>query len=274
MTLPRVQFTIRSMMSVVALVAVLTGVVLLLYRSSEEEAHRGTCQSNLRIIASGLLQYATTYGVFPAGTVANDQLPPERRLSWLVFAWGYMQQIFWLLDHSEPWDSGANRITRTRDTDGKISTVGTVYLLVCPAASGALRQHTPGWIWYIGIGGVGTDAPTLPVGHPRAGIFGYDRRTSLSGITDGASNTLLLVETGVGNGPWTAGGPATVRGLDPARQPYIGRGRQFGGLHPGGVMVAMADGSVRLLRETIEPKVFEALSTVAGGESLPAGWDQ
>ena len=88
------------------------------------------------------------------------------------------------------------------------------------------------------------------------------------------SNTLLLAETGLANGPWTAGGPATVRGLDQGRQPYIGRGRQFGGLHRGGVMVAMADGSVRFLSESIDPKVFEALSTVAGGESLPTQWDR
>ena len=42
-----------------------------------------------------------------------------------------------------------------------------------------------------------------------------------------------------------------VRGLDPSRQPYVGRGLQFGGTHRGGVMVAFADGSslqeVRLL---------------------------
>ena len=93
-------------------------------------------------------------------------------------------------------------------------------------------------------------------------------------IKDGAANTLLLAETGLDNGPWTAGGAATVRGLNPSRQPYIGRGCQFGGLHREGVMVAMADGPVRYLHETIEPRVFEALSTVAGGETLPALWDR
>ena len=132
----------------------------------------------------------------------------------------------------------------------------------------------PGWTWYIGVAGVGTDAPTLSLGHPRSGVFGYDRQTSIFDIKDGTANTLLLVETGIDNGPWTAGGLATVRGLDPAHQPYIGRGRQYGGLHWGGVMVAMADGSVRLLSDTIDPRVFEALSTVAGGETLPAAWDR
>ena len=39
-------------------------------------------------------------------------------------------------------------------------------------------------------------------------------------------------------------------------------------------MVAFADGSVRFLSESVEPKVFEAFSTIAGGETLPAGWDR
>ena len=114
----------------------------------------------------------------------------------------------------------------------------------------------------------------MPTSDPRAGIFGYDRSARLTDLKDGAATTLLLAETGVGNGLWTAGGPATVRGLDPASQPYIGRARQFGGLHSGGVNVAFADGAVRFLKDTIDPKVFEALSTIAGGEQLPPGWDE
>ena len=58
-----------------------------------------------------------------------------------------------------------------------------------------------------------------------------------------------------------------------AKKPYIGAGRQFGGLHDGVAIVAMADGSVRFVSESVDPKVFEALSTMAGGEQVPAGWD-
>ena len=85
---------------------------------------------------------------------------------------------------------------------------------------------------------------------------------------------MLLGETTFANGPWTAGGPATVRGLNPGRRPYIGPGEQFGGSHRGGAMVAFADGSVRFLRDKIDPGVFEGLATVAGGEILPEGWDR
>src|SRR5262249_35803766 len=98
--------------------------------------------------------------------------------------------------------------------------------------------------------------------------------TLMSDITDGASTTMMLAETTMANGPWTAGGPSTVRGLDPARRPYLGPGRQFGGSHQGGAMVAFADGSVRFLRGTIASEVIERLSTVAGGESIAEGWDR
>jgi prepilin-type processing-associated H-X9-DG protein len=44
--------------------------------------------------------------------------------------------------------------------------------------------------------------------------------------------------------------------------------------HPGTAQVVFADGSVRSVRDSIDPKVFEALATIAGGERLPAGWDR
>jgi len=59
-----------------------------------------------------------------------------------------------------------------------------------------------------------------------------------------------------------------VRGLDPANQPYLGKGRQFGGSHPGGAMVLFVDGSVHFIRDSIDPRAFEALSTIAGGEQV------
>ena len=59
-----------------------------------------------------------------------------------------------------------------------------------------------------------------------------------------------------------------MRGLDPANPPYIGPSRQFGGLHLGGTWVAMADGSVCWATDATDPKIFEALSTMADGEKV------
>ena len=45
-------------------------------------------------------------------------------------------------------------------------------------------------------------------------------------------------------------------------------GRQFGGLHRGGASIAMADGSVRWVSESIVPRYFEAILTMAEDENL------
>jgi prepilin-type processing-associated H-X9-DG protein len=245
-----------------------------LYGRATESARRRECERNLRLIGLALRDYVRHADAFPPGTPPNAALPPERRLGLFVPFLLWAEQIFLDLEPAEPWDSPTNRATRAHGTDGLSFPVGRVPTLVCPAAPGARAEHQPGWTWYVGVAGVGPDAPTLPLGHPRSGLFGYDRQTPPGAIRDGAANTLALVETGEANGPWTAGGPATLRAVDPARRPHLGRGRPFGGLHPGGAMVAMADGSVRFVRESIDPAVFEALATVAGGEVLPAGWDR
>lgn len=41
--------------------------------------------------------------------------------------------------------------------------------------------------------------------------------------------------------------------------------------HPGGVNLMMADGSVRFIKETIEPRVWRSLGTAAGREVVGSG---
>ncbi len=199
---------------------------------------------------------------FPKGTWPNPDLPPGHRLSWYAAILPQLenQELYDSLDEDEPWYGvGNDEVAYTR-----------IGVLNCPDSStvgpGGLAT-TP----YIGIGGLGLDSPWLPAGHPRAGVFGYDRRTTLVDIKDGTAYTMVIAESARVAGAWLAGGPATVRGLDPTEQPYLGPGRQFGGIHPGGVTnVAFADGSVRGFRDSIDPRLFEGLSTIAGGETRPS----
>jgi Protein of unknown function (DUF1559) len=156
-------------------------------------------------------------------------------------------------------------------------------LLQCPDWG---REATPDPAWltaYVGVAGLGADAAELPAGDPRSGVFGYDRRMAPADITDGTAATLLVLESARDNGAWSQGGQATVRGLDPAEQPYLGVGRQFGGTHftennlfrrgrSIGCNAAMADGSVRFLDEGIAPQVLQALVTAAGGEQITDDW--
>ena len=138
-----------------------------------------------------------------------------------------------------------------------------------PTAPGTIHPAN-----YVGMAGLGVDAPSLPKPHKRAGIFGDDRTVAPADVKDGLANTMMVAESSAPSGPWFAGGRHTVRGLDPDRQPYIGVGRQFGGIHGEGANVLMADGTVRYLKGSIDPQVFEALSTMAGGEKVSAPWQE
>src|SRR5262249_34049621 len=119
---------------------------------------------------------------------------------------------------------------------------------LCPGDPSYRPHSEPGLTSYIGIAGVGKDAPDLPKGSSnRIGVFGYpeDRQLRLDDASRGISFVMMVAETAHDNGPWLAGGPPTVRGLDPDDQPYIGTGRPWGGCHSGGLYVLLLDGSVR-----------------------------
>jgi Protein of unknown function (DUF1559) len=242
------------------------------------------CASNLKQIALGLHNYADAHRdapssqgfqtCFPAGTVAHPDLPPEQRLSWFVELLPYLEQndLARRLDRGAGWADSRNAAV--------IHT--PVKVLRCADWAGELlpAEHlTP----YLGAAGLGADAANLPATDRRAGVFGHNRRTALTEVTDGTSNTLLVLESARDNGPWARGGPSTVRGLDPTDRPHLGVGRPFGGTHFAekgwsrreqaiGCQAALADGSCRFLTNDVSPQVLEALVTVAGGEQLPGDW--
>jgi prepilin-type processing-associated H-X9-DG protein len=255
--------SIRRLMLLIAGVAVFLGVyigLLSMPRQGGGASVRTQCASNLRNIVMGTLTYANREESFPTGTWPNPSLPPEKRLSWYAATLPDLEnpELWDSLHKDQAWDDKSNELVANI----------AIGILRCPERS-RHRVEAPMPTPFIGIAGLGTDAPFLPKGHPRAGVFGYDRETSLKDLKDGASCTMVVAESGRVRGSWGAGGPATVRGLDTADLPYLGPGRQFGGIHATGANVAFADGAVRLIPDTIDPKVFEALSTIAGGEKLP-----
>ena len=54
-------------------------------------------------------------------------------------------------------------------------------------------------------------------------------------------------------------------------QDFQDRVRGFFAYHPGGAHFVMVDGSVHFITESISPKVYRDLSTIAGGETVDAG---
>jgi prepilin-type processing-associated H-X9-DG protein len=275
-----VRFAVRRMMVVVAgwlasASAVVAGAVWAV-SAMRAGADREMCRDHLKQIGVALDNYVSVHGCFPYGAVPSAAIPVGRRLGWhatlLDFIEGNGPNI---PDKARAWDDPAvTALVRFDKEAGRYEPAGSeISTYRCPAGGAAHfpagRQPTE----YVGVAGLGADAPMLPLGHPRAGVFGHERATPGSRITDGLGSTMAVVETREDRGPWRAGGPSTVKGLDPSRRPYVGAGRQFGGLHPGGAQVVFADGSVRFVRDSIDPAVFEAMATIAGGEPLPPGWD-
>jgi hypothetical protein len=110
-------------------------------------------------------------------------------------------------------------------------------------------------------------AAALPRTDPRAGMFGYDQIARPAEITDGTSQTIMLIGAGEVVAPWVQGGGATVRG---ARTPYFGGPGSFGsrGLQKPGTLVLFADGSARTISADIDPEVFKAMCTIHGAEQI------
>jgi hypothetical protein len=124
---------------------------------------------------------------------------------------------------------------------------------------------------FVGMAGIGPDAPYYAASDPRAGIFGYDRETKLAEITDGISNTIYMIQTDSSiAGPWIAGGGATLRGTSERGDDVGKRGGFVAPNYAGkqGTWIIMADGSVRFLTKDVAPEVFKAMCTKAGNDQV------
>jgi hypothetical protein len=278
----------RRLINVLILVVVLVlaaGIVLAAIPRVRDAAARMSCQNNLRQIGLGLENSYDTYGTYPPAAIPNDALPCGKRLSWLVDLVPFANQMDLVIDRTKAWDSEENCVPTTRhysgpdDEHGSLDPLGEVKFLRCPSDPALAAPGWPGLTDYVGITGVTPNAAELALGYPGVGFFGCDRRIKREDIKDGTGSTLAIVETSRSPGPWTAGGHATARGLDPTAGPYLGAGGQFGSDHrscrgwfsPTTVVitnVVFADASVRGLTDTISPQVLEALATIAGGEEV------
>jgi hypothetical protein len=251
---------------------IILGLTVIIAVKTREAAARSTCLNNLRQIGFSLRQYQDCYKHFPAPTLPNPDLPTERRLSWLLAVMPFVESnnIYSSTDRTKAWDDEENR---------RIALI-PINIYCCPANAQRRAATREALTHFVGIAGVGPDAASLPLGHPRAGLFGHERVTRhkragepsfgirLGDIKDGESTTLIAAETNWANGPWVAGGPATVRGLIPHGRPYLGEGGQFGSGHGQGSHVLFVDASVRFLPDSVNPKLFEAMATIAGREDV------
>lgn len=224
---------------------------------AREAARRTQSKDNLHNIGLGIWIYAEARREeLPQGTIPNERLAPEERLSWMVNVLPYLDhlELYERINLDEGWEHESNA--------DALHTEVPAY----SHPSALDRGFDPyEYTHYVGVAGLGADGPTLPVDDPRAGVFAYDRVTRISNITDGLSNTLMVGEAGW-TGPWGRGGPSTIRPF--TETPYINGSDGFGGYHQGGCNFLFCDGAVRFISEEADDSIMEGMATICGDEVI------
>jgi prepilin-type processing-associated H-X9-DG protein len=242
-----------------ATVGVVVALLLPAIQQARGAARRSVSINNLKQMGLALHNYHDVHRSFPQGTHPNEDLKPEKRLSWQANILPYLDQapLYQQIDFDEAWDSDANK--------GLMNTKLQVFQ---NPGTKVEKEPKHGTTHYVGIAGIGKNAASLPITDKNAGVFGYNRKTGLRDITDGSSNTLMVSEASKSFGAWGAGGVGTIRGF--VKKPYINGPDGIGGPSRGGCNMLFCDGAVRFISENIDPTVLENLARMHDGNVIPA----
>lgn len=229
----RVRISLESDMNV-ASAGVMVGLLLPAVQAAREASRRMTASNNLKQIMLSMHNYHDTHQHFPEPAIRSADGKPL--LSWRVALLPFLEQqtLYQQFHLDEPWDSAHNL--------SLLEKMPPVY--VDPSA-----PLPPGETVFHAV--VGEEIGLKPEG-----------KTRFADFTDGTSNSVLVAEVGVASAvPWTK--PADVAiDLD---QPLANMGTS----HAGGFHVALADGAVKFIAKSIDPQMWRALLTRAGGEATP-----
>jgi prepilin-type processing-associated H-X9-DG protein len=290
---------------VIAIIAILIGLLVPAVQQVREAANRAQCQSNMRQLVLACLDFESGYKRYPRQADPVIQVAQQGpNSSWYVPILPYMDQknvytnvvanvqgvdvnavvpIFWCA--SDPRGVDAIVYGGTWGGTDYVGVTGLDYFSTSPKQIGIFNQ-----VQY------------NPYGVPQSKVV---RPTD---VLDGTSNTIIIAERPISCdlfwGWWsynvgydavsgsknttqlstfTIGG-STCNPAPPGTcgsQPfYFGKGsrhvddpcamNQYWSLHQGGANFAFADGSVRFMGYETALDVIPLLSTIAGGEILPA----
>jgi prepilin-type N-terminal cleavage/methylation domain-containing protein/prepilin-type processing-associated H-X9-DG protein len=304
----RAAFTLVELLVVIAIIGVLVALLLPAVQMARESARRTQCNNNLRQVQLGLHGFVDSYGALPPGALTNTTGVAASKLNlrtgathgWGIFIYPYIEQKnladFYKWD--KHWYAAENKQVRE----------SFVSVFICPSTPKPKRldnSSTSGVSWSAAASdyGVcnGSNAAALnPLGllaketnlKPN-GAMRTNEMQKFSDVTDGLTNTFWIGEA--------AGRPQLYRSkslrvgtsraagssmLDPANE-FIMHGFNSTGtanpgacpmnctngdelysFHPGGINVAMGDGSIRYLAQNMPMKLVAALISRGAKDSV------
>jgi hypothetical protein len=216
---------------------VVVALVLPAVQAAREAARRTQSANNLKQIALAMHNFHDTYARLPAAYNKSKEGKPL--LSWRVHILPFIEQqeLYRQFKLDEPWDSEHNKTL--------IAKMPKVYQSPNSTAG-------PGKTVYLTVRGdkmlfTAPSSDAMPTG------------IGIAQVTDGTSNTIMVVEANDDSAViWTKPDDFVPNEADPLKGLL--------GLRPGGFMAALADSSVRIISDKIEPKMLMRLFIRADGE--------
>jgi prepilin-type N-terminal cleavage/methylation domain-containing protein/prepilin-type processing-associated H-X9-DG protein len=305
----RAAFTLLELLVVLAIIGTLLALLLPAVQRVREAANRVRCQNNLKQIGLALHHYHDNVGSFPPGYVwipmlggmepcpnpPGDPTDTDPGWGWAALLLPYLEQdnLSRQIDVRSP--------ARDPRYDQLRATVLPIFLCPSDWAAGIYDMVSD---LGMPMGQAATNSYAASYGSGLRiarepdrgnGLFFRNSRIRITDITDGSSNTLAIGERAalLTRTPWvgapcegtihvTPGAPTDSNAVgDSPAQPLAQTGSHtlndrsadpdnFFTPHPGAGQFLFGDGSVRGVQTRIDLRVFQALSTRAGGEVVNA----
>ncbi|HBI45341.1 MAG TPA: prepilin-type cleavage/methylation domain-containing protein [Planctomycetales bacterium] len=290
----RAAYTLIEMLVVIAIIAILIGLLLPAVQKVREAASRMSCANNLKQIGLAFQMHHDSFNILPGngGWDGQQSIQAANGTPFYPNTDDYAAPLPFYWGVGDPKRVGANQtgswayailpyIEQKSQYDSRLWTL-PVKLYICPSRRPATAQLAVnddhgvysggGWLW----GKTDYAANALVCSNRPGGCL------NLLNITDGTSHTLLVGEKAIDPNVWAVGswywdepfflggsygtsrtGGGLIRDL---AGDYEAARDNWGSPHPAGPQFVFADGSVHLIPYATAPGVVAALMTPAGGE--------